>query len=257
MHRSVSQYNSYRRCPMAYKLSRIDGVWSRPAAWLPQGSAVHEAAEAWERSGRTMTLDEAQTVFAEAYKRHSDTYCETTPNLDWWFQSGPYKARTDLPRRFEIGLGQVEKYVDWYTSHPEEKIWITPDGEPAIELGFDIELGSVPVRGFIDAVIDRDGELIVRDNKTGNNPGDDFQLGVYKVAIELTYGAEALIGDYWMGRAGKPTHPFDLSDWTVEAVTQEFEWLEEGIRSESFDPDPEPSRCNFCDVAYFCQHAVY
>ena len=69
MHRSVSQLQQYTKCPMAYKLSRIDKVWQRPAAWLIQGSAVHEAIEAWEKSGRTMTLEEATEDDLESYNQ--------------------------------------------------------------------------------------------------------------------------------------------------------------------------------------------
>jgi putative RecB family exonuclease len=267
-HRSVSQINQYSRCPYSYKLARIDKVWQRPAAWLGQGSAVHEAAEAYEKSGRTMTLDEAQDVFRESYAKHINEACEVTPNLEWWFASGPYGGERDIERRFGIGLEQVERYIRWYEKHPEEVIWIAPDGTPGIELGFDIDLDGVLVRGYIDAVIQLPGlagdnddgsprpEVLVRDNKTGNTPGDDFQLGVYGVALAEQFGIEPpQLGDYWMGKSGKPTYPYDLGEWTREAVTARFHELEANIAAERFDPDPEPSKCNFCDVALSCEYS--
>lgn len=268
-YRSVSQLKQYERCPMSYKLSRIDKVWQRPAAWLAQGSAVHEAAEAFERSGRTMTLDEAQNVFRESYSTHIGASTEHTPNFEYWFKSGPYAGSVDVERRYGIGLGQVEKYLDWYSSHPDEVIWIAPDGTPGIEIGFDIELDGVPIRGFIDAVIVNPGlagdnddgspspSLVVRDNKTGNQPGDDFQLAVYAVALAEQYGIEAPPdGDYWMGRSGKPTYPYDLTDWDRKKVSAKFKELDENIRAERFDPLPEASKCAFCDVALACQYRV-
>lgn len=264
-HRSVSQINQYERCPYSYYLARIKKVWQRPAAWLPQGSAVHEAAERWEKSGRTMTLDEALEVFREAYSRHCNTYCEITPNFQWWFSSGPYTGEVDIERRFGIGLRQVEKYVRWYTDHPEEVIWIAPDGTPGIELGFDIELDGVPIRGFIDAVIQVSAEsdpqgvgfVVVRDNKTGNNPGDDFQLAVYAIALAEQFGIEPpALGDYWMGRPGKPTHPYDLTEWPRARVSAKFAELEENIQAERFDPKPDPKRCNFCDVNLSCEFSA-
>lgn len=296
--RSVSQYNQYKRCPYAYKLSRIDKVWQRPAAWLPQGSAVHEAAEAWERSGRTMTLEEAQAAYTASFDREVGKYTAITPNIEWWTRSGPYTAARDIPRRYEIGLEQTAKYLSWYTKHPEQEIWIAPahtdpkcaivdqsqalvvDGErqwvhavdcecaeptPAIELEFRVDLDGVPVRGFIDAVIrevtssdpeEFREEITVRDNKTGNNPGDDFQLAVYKVMLETQYGVVIEQGDYWMGRSGKPTIPYDLTDWTRERVTEAFHELEANIQAERFEPDPEPSKCKFCDVSLSCKFAM-
>ena len=276
-HRSVSQLKLYERCPYAYKLSRVDKVWQRPAAWLAQGSAVHEAAEAYERSGRTLTLEETQDVFRESYVKHINEACETTPDFSQWFASGPYGGELDTERRYGIGLEQTAKYLSWYDAHPEEVIWVAPDGTPGIELGFDIDLDGVLVRGFIDAIIENtsdevlsyDGlgvhlgnprsqpKLIVRDNKTGNHPGDDFQLAVYAVALQEMYGTFGPYwGDYWMGRSGKPTLLFDLRDWTRERVAEKFRELEDNIAAGRFDPDPEPSKCRFCDVSASCDYAV-
>lgn len=256
-HRSVSQLKLYERCPYAYKLSRMDKVWQRPAAWLAQGSAVHEAAEAYERSGRTLTIQQAQDVFRESYAKHINEACETTPDFSRWFASGPYGGQLDTERRYEIGLGQVEKYLDWYEAHPDEVIWIAPDGTPGIEIGFDIDLDGVMVRGFIDAVIEQGGDVLVRDNKTGNQPGDDFQLAVYAVALAEQYGIEQpSVGDYWMGRSGKPTKVYPLNGWTREKVSAKFAELEENITAGKFDPDPEPSKCRFCDVSAACDYAV-
>lgn len=262
-YRSVSQLKQYERCPHSWYLARILKAWKRPAAWLPQGSAVHEAAEAWERSGRTMTLDEAQDAFRDSYVKNVDEYCEITPNFEWWFASGRYRGAEDLVRRYKIGLEQVEKYLAWYAGHPHEVIWIAPDGTPGIEIGFDIELDGIPIRGFIDAVIVHQvepmmcGEIVVRDNKTGNNPGDDFQLGVYGVALAEQFGIEPPeFGDYWMGRTGKPTYPYPISQWTRERVADKFWELEENIQAERFEPLPEPSKCNFCEVSYSCEYAA-
>lgn len=260
---SVSQLKQYERCPYSYKLARLDKAWQRPAAWLPQGTAVHAAIEAWERSGRSMSLEAAQDVFREEFRKEVNDYCAITPNFEWWSKSGPYDGKKDIERRHGIGLEQVGKYLTWAEGTAlVDAIWITPDGRPAIELGFDMDLDGVLVRGYIDAIVvqynpdtDRE-ELVVRDHKTGNNPGDDFQLGVYSVAIEDKYGVKPEKGDYWMGRSGKPTYPFDLREWTRESVGAKFRELEENVRAKRFDPDPEPDKCKFCDVSYACEFAL-
>lgn len=256
-HRSVSQLKSYERCPYAYYLARIEKVWQRPAAWLAQGSAVHEAAEAYERSGRALTVEQTQNVFSESYQHHIDAACAITPNFEYWFKSGPYGGMVDVERRYLIGAEQVSKYISWYTTHPEEVIWIAPDGTPGIEIGFDIDLDGVLVRGFIDAVI-HDGEnLIVRDNKTGNSPGDDFQLGVYGVALSEQFGIDPpTFGDYWMGKSGKPTVPYRISDWTLDRVSEAFHALEDNIQAGRFEAKPDKKVCNFCDVALSCEYRI-
>ncbi|AEK07346.1 Cas4 exonuclease [Mycobacterium phage Myxus] len=266
--RSVSQLNQYTRCPMAYKLARIDKVWARPAAWLPQGTAFHTVAEIVEKAraeGREVPLEKAQEIFKEEYAKDIGELSAITPNFDWWFGSGPYNAWRDIERRFHVGLEQVEKFYAWRSMQGQE-IWWTPakddePSKPAIELQFNIVIdtpaGPIRLRGFIDAVVVLpDGSIRVRDYKTGNKPGDDFQLGVYALVIKLLYGVEVTTGDYFMaGKKGKKptlTHPFDLSEWTLEAVAEKFAEVEEGIRAEKFEALPEPDKCNFCDVSYSC-----
>lgn len=287
--RSVSQINQFTRCPMAYKLSRIDKVWARPAAWLPQGSAVHNVFEhvcLREFEGKPMPLEEARELFKEEYAKEIGEYAEETPNFDWWFWSGPYNGERDIERRFEVGLEQVDKFYKFLEGgvkgHPNgQKIWVTPDGKPAVELSFKIMLGADPscpvhshgiedddcdcgqtpimVRGFIDAVVELpDGSLRVRDYKTGATPGDDFQLAVYALAISMIYGIPMPeTGDYYMagkkGKPGKPTDPYDLTAWDRESITAKFYEVEEGIAAGKFEALPEESKCMFCDVNYSCE----
>lgn len=256
--RSVSQYKEWMRCPYSYYLHRVLGVWERPAAWLPQGNAVHEAAEAHERSGRTMAVAEAQDIFRESYARHTNNLLDDTPNANFWFASGPYRGEADIERRYKLGLEQTERYVRYYEdTAPNEVIWTTPDGTPAIELPFQVDLGGVPVRGYIDAVIRHPKHgVIVRDNKTGKQPGDDFQLAVYAIAIWLMYGQEISTGDYWMGQRGRPTKPYTLDKWGTEALSEEFAKLDEGIRAENYEPAPDPDKCWFCPVNASCDFSA-
>lgn len=257
--RSVSQVNQYNRCPQSYYLSRIEKVWQRPAAWLPQGTAVHAVAEIYRQrqlAGNPMSLEEAEELFKEEYANACNEYCEITPNLDFWARSGPYRGAEDIERRFGIGLEQVHKFVNWCNDHPDIEVWIAPDGTPGIELEFSIELGGITVRGFIDAVAVIDGHVVVIDYKTGNSPGEDFQLGVYSVALSAMFGIDPpQLGYYWLckkGAKGKLTHPYQIGDWTAERVTAEFLALEANLEAERFDPDPEPSKCQFCDVNASC-----
>lgn len=264
--RSVSQLKQFERCPYSYFLARIRKEWQRPAAWLPQGTAVHYAAEWWERGGRTASLEEMIAVFEEAYIKEVTDYLRITRNVDFWAASGPYRGARDIERRMKKGREQTAAYYRYYTElAPKEVIWVAPDGTPGIELGFDLVMDEVRIRGFIDAVIeDRSGPFYgyqgtpapvkVRDNKTGKNPGDDFQLAVYGVVLTELYDVVIESGDYWMGGSGKPTVPFDLREWPRQRVLDKFHELEENLAKGEFPPDPEPDKCKFCDVAHACEY---
>nr|WP_238847555.1 PD-(D/E)XK nuclease family protein [Nocardia arthritidis] len=255
---SVSQYKTYQKCPRAWYLEKVEKAWQRPAAWLAQGTAVHAAAEAYERSGRTLPVEDMKETYRQSYADEIAKYTKDTPNFTHWFGSGPYRGAQDIERRFLIGLEQTEKYQAWYEAHPHEVVWVSEDGTPGIEMEFDLDLDGVMIKGYIDAVMRnvKQDYLFVRDNKTGNTPGDLFQLGTYKVAVEDAYGVEVSEGDYWMGRTGKPTIAQDLSDWTKERVAEEFHALADNIQSERFDPDPEPSKCRFCSVSMSCEFSL-
>lgn len=264
--RSVSQLKQFEKCPQAWYRARVLRAWQRPAAWLPQGSAVHGAIEWYERTNRTGTIEEMLIVFARLYAEEVAGYTKITPNFEWWQASGRYDGKKDIPRRYLKGVEQCKAYVEYYRAYPQEVIWVAPDGTPGIELSFNIDLEGVPVRGFIDAVITRpvgiwegDTEAVVRDAKTGNDPGDDFQLAVYALALRMQYGLDVTKGDYWMGRSGKPTATYDLTDWDYERVAAKFLELEAGIQAGletgEFPAYPDPDKCRFCDVGYGCPYS--
>jgi putative RecB family exonuclease len=215
---------------------------------------LHKAVEDYEKSNRTLSLQETQEAFKESYVDSVAEQCEETPNFAYWFWSGPYDGRADIERRWGIGLEQVEKYLRWAEAHPEEEMWITPDGVAAVELPFTVEIGGVEVRGVIDQVLGPDARP--RDVKSGNKPGNPFQLGTYGMALRRQYGVQPETADFWMGKTGKPTKPVELADWPDDRLGEIFAEADDGIRAESFDPDPEPSKCYFCQVRDSCAFSM-
>lgn len=254
-YRSVSQYNTFSRCAYRYRLERIDKAWQRPASWLSQGVAVHAAMEAWEKNNRKMSLEELVAVHDAEFIKSVGEQAETTPNFDYWFGSGPYDGPTDIERRFQLGREQIEKLISWAHNHPEEEVWTTPDGSPAVELEFFEEMGGVKIKGFIDLVIETPEGLVVRDYKTGAKPGDAFQLTVYAEALRLKYGVNVVAGDFMMGKTGKPTIAHRITKDDRKAVHEGFAWLEEQIQAGNYDPNPSPSNCRMCAVRTACEFA--
>lgn len=260
-YRSVSQHKQYQECGWRYYLSRVardergERLWQRPAAWLVQGTAVHAACEALEKSGRTLTLEETLDVFRAAFESETSEYTQQTPDFKDWAKSGPYAGAADLERRFTIGQVQTHRYWDHVASGGASPPWVTPAGELAVELEFDVKFGDVPVRGYIDLVEDRGAHRGPIDWKTGKLPGDAFQLATYARAMELLYGERMEYGRFWMGTTGRFTAEYDLRDWPVDRLTDEYGKTDAGIRAGVFEPKPEKSRCYFCDVRSHCDYA--
>lgn len=256
-HRSVSQANDYLDCGEKYRLKRRVRAWQRPAPWTAQGTAVHLSVEQLERSMRSLSLEEGKEVYRDSYTEEINRLCADTPNFACWSGSGPkYPPETDIERRYHLGLEQVGRYWDYVAEKgSQEPIWFTPDGTPAIELGFDADFGGVKVKGYIDQVIEhQELNTHVRDVKSGNQPGDEFQLSVYAVALAEQYGIEIKTGDYWMGKLGRPTVPYELKHWSRQRLTDLFGMVDEGIRKEEFVPNPEPSKCWRCPVNAACAY---
>lgn len=257
--RSPSQAGDYERCPHMYWLKRIEKVPGRPAAWLPQGTAVHAAIEAFERSVRTMPLEDAQDVFRDEYSRESGVFTAYWPNFDTWSWSGPYSPQDDVKRRYDIGLEQVSAYYKWIEKNPQYHVYVIgKNGERAIELDLHGFFGRVPVNGKADLVYYNSElrALRVIDVKTGKKPGDSFQLGTYAELIRQQYQEDINTGYYWMAQTGKLTRsPYDLTEWSYEALTEVYETLDDNIRAGDFPALPDPSKCFSCSVNHACKFA--
>lgn len=253
-HRSWSQLEQFERCPHAYFLARHEGVWKKPAAWLQMGSAVHSAAEAWEKSGRTLDRESVKDVFRTEYRAGIDAALVQTPNTRYWQSSGPYRGEDDIPRRYRVGLEHVDRYLDWYGKYPEQVIWITPDGTPAIELPFKLNLGGVEVQGMLDQAVHQPGvfKVVARDIKTGNSPGKVEQLSLAGVAITAadpeTVPSQ---GDFFMTKTGYTTYPYDLIN--VDVLTEKFVTMNDQVLAGNFPAKPEDAKCDRCDVAESCK----
>lgn len=255
--RSPSQIGDYQRCPHMYWLKRIEKVVQRPAAWLPQGTAVHTAAEAFEKSSRLMTPDQLSEVYTEAYDAESNKFCAVWPDIDSWSASGPYPAREDITRRHGIGLQMVDKYVEWTRKNPAYVPYVIgPNGERAIELDLTGEFHGVPVNGKVDVVYWNTELKALRivDWKTGNKPGDSFQLGTYADLIRQAYNERISVGFYWMGKTGNLTRAsYDLTEWSYEALGEVYKAVDDQINAGDFPADPEPDKCWSCSVNHACK----
>lgn len=250
-HLSYSQVSTLKKCGEQWRLERGLKVPARPSFALVGGSAVHTATEridfALMEHGESLDpAEEFHRAFSEQIQEQeersgydcADFYAggraskqwPNKENLDWWTHEGPMMV------------------ANWVNFRDNSVMHVTH-----IELDFEIELGGVPVKGFIDRIM---GDGVVVDLKTGSRAPSDggMQLGVYGLAVEQVLGIRPTHGYYWMGRAGGTGLPYDLSAWSKDRLDYEFRNARQKQELGIFEANPSPM-CSACGVRDFC-HAV-
>lgn len=253
---SHSSRKKYESCGEAYRLTKVEEVPTTPSWAMVGGSAVHTTTEADDLKRFGITPD-GPTTFAEAFEveiedreRHSGVPSSEwraagratkqwphKEDRDWWLHAGPLMVR---------------RWADFLDSG-QYNIWITPEGEPAIELAVEGRIGDTDSRGFIDRVLVsvRQPEVpIVTDLKSGKQPEDHEQNATYSL-LAPDYWPEIVYGAYFMTRNGVLTVPTDMRPLMSGQVQYQFDQSRAGIEAGIF-PAKRSMMCNYCDVAKFC-----
>ena len=163
-----------------------------------------------------------------------------------------YPNKEDATFWNNVGPKWVESYITWRKNNTDWKIWKTPQGVPAIELGIVPEFAGVPVKMVIDRVFDYHGNLVVVDLKTSQQtPSSTLQLGFYKVGLGKVLGAEIKYGAYWMARQSGTTELIDLTEYTEDKLNYLASGFDKARKSGIFLPNT--NNCNRCGLTDHCQ----
>jgi putative RecB family exonuclease len=250
-YKSVSNLKLYRECGLQWKFRKFDKIESQPAAWLPQGTAVHAAWEAWEKSGRTLTTEKILEVYYAVFDAEMDKLKEKQPDLKQWLVVGRTKIENDIANRRERGAEQAIRFIERIKDEPW-KPWELPDGSPAVEVPFDVDFGFGPIRGYVDLIKEfNDGTLLITDIKTGNREKTALQLAVYAHAVNEIFGLAITQGSWYYAKDDVWSDRIDLSELTVEYLRQQFESQEKGIQNRVFLANPG-SHCALCPAQRKC-----
>lgn len=253
---SHSSMSTFVDCGERFRLERVVGVPQQKAWYLVGGSAFHTASEMLDKGELTDPVEAWNVAWADQYKREitdagvnpadvraGGRKSKEWPDKEvaaWWEANGP---------------AMVAQYLEWRMQRMEEgwQWFTTPDGKPAVEVGIQIELADVLVKGFIDRVmVNPDGELLVVDLKTGSHtPASTLQLGIYALGVERHFGVRPILGAYYMARKGQLTEPTSLLHFTEEQVGDWFSKAKKGIEAELFIPHVS-SLCGSCSVRPYC-----
>jgi len=132
------------------------------------------------------------------------------------------------------------------------EIWVSPEGVPGIEIGFNNSFGDVPIKAFADAVVMSGNELTVIDFKTGSYmPDSSLQLGVYASLMEMQFGVRPTKGYYYSARKAQFIESPGIERWTIPVLTEMFRQFNLGIENKIFLPNIGMS-CGTCGVKEYC-----
>lgn len=263
-HLSHSSLEDVKQCSWKWALKKVHRVPQIPGWSLIAGKAVHDVTEALDKLDFGMPVESEDLDFyasldrliREEYANNPDVnprdyYAAGRRSKDW-----PNKENEDWWRHH--GPGMVERWKTFKNVSTWD-IWLTPEAVPAIELALNAEYGGVPVKGFLDRIMqDRaTGDLIVLDIKTGaNEPKSSSQLKLYGDMVAKLFGEEhrPRFGCYWMARTGSCTPPVELG-LPEATLDREYRTAARIITLDLFLPSPG-MLCGSCSVRQSCASFV-
>ena len=244
--RSASQLKMFRTCEERYRLIKFERVPQQESAASVQGSAVHHAAEQWELSGRTINIGD---TFDVEFDRLLATTAERSPTSEWRVWGKGSDVQKDIETRRTLGRGQAETLAITFQT---KKIAELPDGTPAVEVRFELDLGPCIVVGSIDRIDDHDGTMVVEDIKTGVREASPIQVGIYALAAREILGYDVWQGDFYYAKDGTYSPSYDLSRFTRAYLEDQFSIMEKKIEQRLLTPSPG-GECFTCPVRTNCK----
>jgi RecB family exonuclease len=166
---SASALDAWRDCPRRYRMAYVD----RPApprggafAHSSLGSSVHNALRDWWLAPRARRTPEAAATMLDLA----------------WIPDG-FRDREQAETWRSRARAWVTRYV----------AGLDPDDEPrSVERNVAARYGDTQLKGRVDRLDDRDGELVVVDYKTGRRGVSELEargswaLAIYAYAVERT-----------------------------------------------------------------------
>jgi len=257
-HLSHSAVDGLLTCGEKWRLTRIERVPEVPTWAVVGGDAVHIATAAADAADFGMDVEDPQDfpgAFELAIARREER--SGIPSTEWVATGRPSKEWPDKQNRawWEAnGPSHVAAWASFLRNSPWQ-VAILPDGQPAIEVKLEAEIGGVPVVGYIDRVLEegRSEVYAVTDLKSGaREPKSARQLGVYAVLMDRVMGFGVTWGMYYMTRKGTTSEPVDLTRYRDGSLDHDYAKAWAMVEAEIFVPNPG-DLCSVCGVRPYCR----
>lgn len=197
--------------------------------------------EYWDRQLKTELADERSGEYQPEDFYTSGRVSKEWPNKEdpsWWAKKGPGFVKSWITYRDNCGMD----------------IWVTPTGEPAIELPVPANRGDLELVQVIDRVfIDQEGDLRILDLKSGSqSPAWPRQLALNNLGLDQQFGVKARWGGFWSARKGavewEDLRIYD-DDWMWEQVRMAREIRDQQL----FLAQPTNLCKSACGVRPYCK----
>jgi len=239
---SPSSIETFRQCPLKYKLSRIDKLVDPPQDYTVRGNFVHSTLEdLFALPPEERTVGRARVLMAERWdSEYRDRSEEVTRDLkmmkwsSWWCIENYFQMED--PTAIEITPEQIETEIPL------------------------VEVAGVPIKGFVDQWRIEDGGLTVRDWKTGKTPrpkyrhGKFIQLLIYADALQTMFDIPAKkLSLYFVKdkvKLEKDVVEEDVAEMR-SIVSSSHQGVLERCQSGEFEPVPQVL-CDWCSYKSIC-----
>lgn len=240
---SPSRVEKFISCPMAFRFTNIEKLPERPSVHATRGSLVHRALElAYGHPPAARTPELFRSCLATA----SDEFDELPDVRDL----GLSEAQRATLRTECADL--VERYL-----RMEDPTAVRPIG---LELRLEARVGTLALRGIIDRLELRDGELVVTDYKTGRAPSVNWEqkslAGVhfYSFLCQEVFGRRPAAVRLLYLQSGETIEatPSERSvNFLRTRTTAVWRAIEEACQNEDFRPRPG-GLCPSCSFQTWC-----
>lgn len=257
-HLSFSSLSTLADCQERFRLTRVIGIREAPSWATIGGSSAHAVTEAQDLyelcgidNGKPRDFNEALALELEhQLKRNEITEDQVRvtgrksaqwpdkENRKWWEVNGP---------------AMVNRWRNWINSNGYT-LWVSPDGEPGVELELSEDVAGHGFKSFVDRVLlSTDNAIVITDLKFGaRKPSSSKQLGWYALQLSRRFGVTSdLWGTYWFGREGGSSIPDHLNKYLDGRLDWEAEAAWDVIDRGKFLPS-EGDHCNWCGVRDHC-----
>jgi DNA helicase-2/ATP-dependent DNA helicase PcrA len=227
---SASDIDTYRACPLRYKLGRVLKIPSAQTLHQRFGIAVHQVLERYHAAEHS-TVPQMMELLETCWRRGG---------------FGDSDRERELYAKARAALVLYHQHLE---AHEAEPVWF--------ERSFSFKLGPHHLRGRVDRV-DKlpDGAYEMIDYKTGRprtleQLKDDVQLSLYAVGARESWQVEAekLSYYYVLDDLKVPVPSAEMDpDWIARVVEE----VGEAIMAQRFEPTPSPAVCGLCDFRIAC-----